>query len=164
MDARENRHLALAALDAAGIPYELAEHPAVYTIEEMDAQALPYPEAVVKNLFLRDQKGRRHFLVVLPGHKQADLAALGEKLGARLSFASEERLGRYLGLTKGSVTPLGVLNDAERAVEVCFDAQLKTMPIVGVHPNDNTATVFLKTADLVSLIQAQGSPFRWVAL
>ena len=133
------------ALAAAGIEYERVDHPPVFTIEEMDALELPHPEAVVKNLFLRDAKGKRHFLVVLPGHRQADLRTLGERLGTKLSFASEERLEKYLGLTKGSVTPLGVLNDEDRAVELIFDEELKTMPLLGVHPNHNTATVFLKT-------------------
>ena len=152
------------ALDGAGIGYERVDHPAVFTIGEMDALDLPHSGSVVKNLFLRDAKGRRHFLVVLPGHRQADLRTLGEKLGVKLSFASEERLERYLGLTKGSVTPLGVLNDEDRAVEVIFDQELKNMPLVGVHPNHNTATVFLKTDDLASLIAAHGSRLTWICL
>ncbi len=164
MTGEERKAAARAALDAAGIAYEWVEHPAAFTIDEMDAIDLPHPEAVVKNLFLRDQKGKRHVLAVLPGHKRADLKALGEVLGDKVSFASEERLEKYLGLEKGSVTPLGVLNDEARAVEVCFDGEIQTMPLVGVHPNQNTATVFLKPGDLVELIQAHGSPFRWVTL
>lgn len=152
------------ALDGSGISYERVDHPAVFTIEEMDALDLPHPGSVVKNLFLRDAKGKRHFLVVLPGHRQADLRTLGAKLGTKLSFASEERLEKYLGLTKGSVTPLGVLNDEDRAVEVIFDQELKSMPLVGVHPNHNTATVFLKTDDLVGLITGHGSKLTWICL
>lgn len=164
MNGEEIKQRVYDALDAAGIPYERADHPAVFTIEEMDRIDLPHPEAVVKNLFLRDAKGKRHFLAVLPGHRQADLKTLGELVGSKLSFASEERLDRYLGLTKGSVTPLGVLNDGDRAVEVLLDEGLKEMPLVGVHPNLNTATVFLKTGDLVRLITDHGSKVTWVRL
>lgn len=152
------------ALDAAGISYERIDHPAVFTIGDLDALGLPHPEAVVKNLFLRDAKGKRHFLAVLPGHRQADLSTLGALVGSKLSFASEERLDKYLGLTKGSVSPLGVLNDEERAVEVLFDEALRAMPLVGVHPNLNTATVFLKPEDLARLITEHGNKLTWIAL
>lgn len=158
----EKRDVILAALDGAGIGYELVEHGAVYTIEEMDALSLPHAEAVVKNLFLRDAKGRRHFLVSLQKDKRADLKALGEALGVKLSFASEERQGSFLGLEKGAVTPLGVLNDGQKAVEVLFDSDIQAMPLVGVHPGENTASVFLSPADLVALIQAHGNAFAWV--
>lgn len=164
MGSEEKIRAACAALDAAGISYTRVDHPAAFTIEEMDAIALPHREAVAKNLFLRDQKGKRYFLVVLPGHKRADLKTLGEILGTRLSFASEERLGQYLGLEKGSVTPLGVLNDEERVVEVFFDMELNSMPLMGVHPNQNTATVFLKPEDLAGLIRDHGNPFKRVEL
>lgn len=164
MNETEVKEQVYAALAAAGIPYERVDHPAVFTIEEMDQLDLPHPEAVVKNLFLRDAKGKRHFLAVLPGHRSADLKTLGEKVGSKLSFASEERLEKYLGLTRGSVTPLGVLNDEARAVEVLFDRALEAMPLMGVHPNHNTATVFLRPGDLVQLIKDHGNPFAWVDL
>ena len=114
----ENRVRALARLDELGIPYDLSEHPAVYTIAEMDALQMEREEEIAKNLFLRDKKGKRHFLVMLKKDKTADLALLAERIGCdRLSFASEERLGRYPGLVKGAVTPLGVVNDTEALVE-----------------------------------------------
>ena len=80
---------------------------------------------MVKNLFLRDAKGKRHFLVVLDKDKRADLKALQEQLScSKLSFASEERLKKHLGLSRGSVTPLGILNDAQGMVELVFDRDL----------------------------------------
>ncbi len=164
MDGEAKKRRACQRLDDAGVAYEKVEHEAVYTIEAMDALELPHAETVVKNLFLRDPKGKRHFLVVLPGHKQADLKALGQEVGVKLSFASEERLEKYLDLTPGSVTPLGVLNDDSRSVEVFFDARLREQELMGVHPDLNTATVFLKTADLVRLIREHGNPFQWVEL
>ena len=158
----EKRSIVFEALEALGVPYEVWEHPAVYTIEEMDALHLPDPSVVVKNLFLRDAKGKQHFLVELQKDKQADLRALGEHLGVKLSFASEERLMKYLGLEKGAVTPFGILNDTERAVEVLLDADLECMPLIGVHPNENTATVVLKPADLVRIIERHGNPVEYM--
>lgn len=145
-------------LESLGIPFEVTEHPAVYTIEEMERISLPHMEDVCKNLFLRDARGKRHFLVVMEGSKNADLEALGALLGTKLSFASEERLDRYLGLRKGAVTPLGVLNDPEGAVTLVFDNDLKKRRRVGVHPNDNTATIWLSFTDLESIVRSNGNP------
>lgn len=160
----QKRDLVLQTLAERNIPYQLWEHPAVYTIEEMDALDLPAPEAVVKNLFLRDAKGRRYFLVVLSKEKQADLRALGERLGVKLSFASPERLAACMGLEKGSVTPFGVLNDQERKVEVLLDQDLRTRPLVAVHPNENTATVALAPDDLLQVLEDHGNPVTWLEL
>ena len=160
----QKRDLVLRTLTERNIPYQLWEHPAVYTIEEMDALDLPAPEAVVKNLFLRDAKGRRYFLVVLSKEKQADLRALGERLGVKLSFASPERLAVCMGLEKGSVTPFGVLNDQERKVEVLLDQDLRTRPLVAVHPNENTATVALAPEDLLQVLEDHGNPVTWLEL
>ena len=160
----QKRDVVLRTLAERNIPYQLWEHPAVYTIEEMDALDLPAPEAVVKNLFLRDAKGRRYFLVVLSKEKQADLRALGERLGVKLSFASPERLAACMGLEKGSVTPFGVLNDQERKVEVLLDQDLRTRPLVAVHPNENTATVALAPEDLLQVLEDHGNPVTWLEL
>ena len=160
----QKRDLVLQTLAERNIPYQLWEHSAVYTIEEMDALDLPAPEAVVKNLFLRDAKGRRYFLVVLSKEKQADLRALGERLGVKLSFASPERLAACMGLEKGSVTPFGVLNDQERKVEVLLDQDLRTRPLVAVHPNENTATVALAPEDLLQVLEDHGNPVTWLEL
>ena len=136
-------------LKEKGIPFRWVEHKAVYTIEEMET---------AKNLFLRDQKGKNHFLVVIRADKQANLKELGEKLGGvRLSFASEERLEKYLGLKKGAVTPLGILNDTACAVKVFLDKDFLEKEEIGVHPNDNTASVYLKTADLMQIIKEHGN-------
>ena len=146
-----DRSAALARLDALGVAYELTEHPAVFTIDEMEQLGLTGGGTVCKNLFLRDAKGRRHFLVVIPGDCRADLKSIETQLGStRLSFASAERLQRYLGLIGGEVTPLGIINDPDAAVEVVFDRSLEGNPRVGVHPNDNTATVWLAFDDSLS--------------
>jgi len=94
-------------LNALNIKYEVVNHPAVFTIEEMDSLGITLNGDVCKNLFLRDEKGKRHFLVVLSKDKKADLKNIQKQLGStRLSFASAERLEKYLKLKKGEVIPL----------------------------------------------------------
>ncbi len=152
-------------LKQKGIVFEKIEHAAVFTIAEVEALGIDREGKIAKNLFLRDAKGKRHFLVTIPEEKSVDLKSLAQKLdSSKLSFASEERLMKYLGLTKGSVTPLGVLNDEACEVEVIFDASLQHMPRFGVHPNDNTASVFLAVDDLEQIIRAHGNAFSYLEL
>ena len=160
-----NRRKVLDLLAERRIPYEMEEHAAAYTIEEMEALRLRRPECVCKNLFLRDAKGRRHFLVTLRGDKHADLASLAEGMGStKLSFASEERLLKYLGVEHGSVSPLCVLNDREAQVEVFFDRDLKALPVLGVHPNDNTATLYLPYEAVKGIVTGNGNPFGEISI
>lgn len=108
MEDREIRKV-LDVLDNAGIRYRMVSHDPVYTIEEMERLHLDADAEIAKNLFLRDARGKRHFLVVLCSCKTVDLKALRGQLGtSALSFASEDRLKRFLGLEKGAVTPLGI--------------------------------------------------------
>ena len=159
----EQKKIVLDTLEQAGIPYRFKEHPAIFTVEEMEAAHVDDNEEIPKNLFLRDDKGKRHFIVALKKHKAADLKALREKLGCRpLSFASEGRLMQYLGLTKGSVSVFGVLNDESRTVEVVIDSDLKGCPSVGFHANRNTATVFLSMDDVEQIIRAHGNVVAYV--
>lgn len=162
MEDREIRKV-LDVLENAGIRYRMVSHDPVYTIEEMERLHLDADALIAKNLFLRDARGKRHFLVVLAKDKVVDLKALRRRLGtSALSFASEDRLKRLLGLEKGAVTLLGILNDEARAVEVLFDRDLAGLPALGVHPNHNTATVFLPLADLESLIRSHGNAVSFV--
>ena len=162
MEDREIRKV-LDVLENAGIRYRMVSHDPVYTIEEMERLHLDADVLIAKNLFLRDARGKRHFLVVLAKDKVVDLKVLRRRLGtSALSFASEARLKRLLGLEKGAVTPLGILNDEARAVEVLFDRDLAGLPALGVHPNRNTATVFLPLADLESLIRSHGNAVSFV--
>jgi Ala-tRNA(Pro) deacylase len=153
-------------LDRLGIKYRIIEHPPVYTIEEMDSlKAFKDIPWVVKNLFLRDDKGRRHFLVVIDKDKKADLKSIRAQLGtSALGFASEERLMKHLKLTKGSVTPLGIINDEEHAVEIVLDRDLTGREQIGVHPNDNTATVLLSCEDLCRVIKYHGNRLHIIDL
>lgn len=137
------------ALDQLKIKYEVVEHEPVHTMEDMDRLGLPAKGTLCKNLFLRDAKGKRHFLVTCDEKKTVDLKTLGRQLGAgNLSFASEDRLEKYLGLKQGSVSPFGLMNDMEHAVEFFIDKDLSRCKSLGIHPLENTATVFLSFKDL----------------
>lgn len=150
-------------LNELNLKYEVMNHPAVFTIEEMDALSITEQGDVCKNLFLRDEKGKRHFLVVLDKDKKADLKDIQKQLGStRLSFASAERLDKYLKLQKGEVTPLGVINDEEGSVEVVFDNDLIGKTKLGVHPNDNTATVWISFEDLKKVIDHNGNKIKYL--
>jgi len=118
---------------------------------------------VVKNLFVRDDKKTRYFLIVLPKSKKANLKEIRNKLSSRrLSFASEEDLKKYMGLNKGSVSPFGILNDTDCRVEVVMDESILSFKRVGVHPNDNTATVWISPKDLESIIKDHGNSIRYI--
>ena len=152
---------------AHGFSYELMEHEPVYTVDEIEKLGLWNHENGIgaKNLFLRDGSGKRHFLVVIREDQQADLKQIRKEIGSsRLSFASKERLAKYLKVSAGSVSPLGILNDAECEVEVFFDIGLKEYLYTAVHPNDNSATLWMKTKDLVKIIQEHGNSFDWVEI
>ncbi len=147
------------------ITYEVINHPAVYTIEEIDNLGIPKRHNVCKNLFLRDYKGKRHFLVILHKDKQADLKKLREQLGTTgLGFASEERLEKYLQLSKGAVTPFGIINDTDCAVEVVFDKEVVGMQNLGFHPNENTATVWISFDDIKKVIEQNGNRIIYVTV
>ncbi|MCD8140282.1 MAG: hypothetical protein LUE17_10990 [Planctomycetaceae bacterium] len=148
-------------LDRLGILYECIEHEPAYTAEDM--AALPFPDDVriAKNLFLRDAKGKRHFLVVMALDRPADLRRLGELLGGgRLSFASADRLNRYLRVERGAVSPFSILNGDQAEVEVVVDATLAGAQRIGIHPNDNTVTVCLRYDDILRVIADHGNPIR----
>lgn len=151
-------------LDQRRIVYEAVEHPAVYTMEEMDALELPGQSRVLKNLFLRDDKKRRYYLISLPGAKTLDLKLLRQRLESRpLSFASARDLKQILGLEPGHVTPLAALNDEGRSVTVVLDESLMGKT-VGVHPLENTATVFLSAETVAELVREHGNPLVWCRL
>ena len=146
-----------------GIDYERVDHPSVYTMEEMDSLGIFNKGVVGKNLFLRDNKGKRHFLVFVFGDKHANLEAIQNELGIKhVSFGSAERLDKYLGLTKGSVSPLGVINDKNAAVEFIIDKEFSDYPCIGVHPNQNTSTVWLTFEDLMKVIRENGNKIDFI--
>ncbi|HUU52523.1 MAG TPA: prolyl-tRNA synthetase associated domain-containing protein [Candidatus Heimdallarchaeota archaeon] len=146
------------------ISYSKHEHPPVYTVEEAEQHWENITGAHCKNLFLRNKKGKNHYLVLVEGGKRVDLKALTSRLGEdRLSFASPERMMRYLGLEPGAVSPFGLINDRENAVVVVIDQDLKEASHVNFHPNVNTATVGITFADFEKFLTHCGNPIRYLS-
>ena len=153
------------ALGVMGIDFTRFTHPPVFTVEEAERYWESIPAAHCKNLFLRNAKGTRHYLVVLAHSKKADLRALSARLGDdKLSFASADRLMRFLHLTPGAVSPFGLIHDSAREVIVVLDADLAGTERIGFHPNVNTATISLLTADFLRFLEARGNVVRRVAI
>lgn len=146
--------------------HEITEHKAVYSMNEISDVVLPYPEADAKNLFVRDDKKRNYYLITVKGNKRVDLKEFRQKHSTRpLSFASENELMEFMGLIPGSVTPFGLLNDRECKVQFFIEDTFFEQPgLIGIHPNDNTATVWLKTDDLISIIKEHGNQVNVVQI
>lgn len=145
-------------LDERGIPYQRADHPPVFTCEEAD-RLVPRELGGVqtKNLFLRDGKGRRHWLLVTSCAKGVDLKALAPRIGAdHLSLGSPERLMKYLRLTPGAVTVLGVVNDPDHAVTLFVDRDVWNAAAWRSHPLVNTATLLISRAAIERFLAATG--------
>jgi Ala-tRNA(Pro) deacylase len=146
-------------LGQIGLSYERHEHPAVFTVEQALAHWSGIDATHCKNLFLRNKKGDRHYLVVAEHSTPIDIGALAARVGEnRLSFASAERLAAHLGLTPGAVSPFGLINGQAKTVRVALDERLRTATRVGFHPNVNTATVVLAFADFERFLAWCGNP------
>lgn len=154
--AQERDERLYALLSSLGISYEEAEHRPVYTIEESAALDKHLEGVTCKNLFLRDKKKRRYILLTARAERELDLKAIAKEHGLpRLSFASEDELREILGLLRGSVTPMGLLNDKAGKVTFLLDRTLKGERLV-VHPNTNTRSLSLECSDLLRLTAAAG--------
>ncbi len=146
-------------IKSKNIWYQVYEHKAVYNMKELDSLDLPYKDSDAKNLFLRDDKKKNYYLVTLKGDKKVDLKKIRKNNNLRnLSFASTSDLNDILNLMPGSVSPLGLLNDNELRVILYIDSELLLNDgIIGVHPCDNTATIFLYVNDLINIIKEHGN-------
>jgi Ala-tRNA(Pro) deacylase len=154
-----------ATLDALGISYDTFAHPPVFTGEEAAEHWAPIQGTRVKNLFLRNKKGDRHYLVILEISKHADLKRLVQILGDdRLSFGSAERLMAVMGLTPGSVSPFGLIHDAKQIVRVVLDDELRGAERLIFHPNINTSSVTISVADLERFLASRGNSVKWIKL
>lgn len=164
-------------LQEHGIRYELYAHPPLPTVKA----ALEYWKDVeathCKNLFFRNHKGNRHYLVVLECHKELDIHALEHRLKqGKLSFASEERMERCLGLKPGSVSPLGLINDIGveatanpkelyengHRVKLFLDKDLKTAEKLSFHPCENTSGAVISNADFMRFLEIWGGEYEWI--
>lgn len=154
-----------AALDALGISFEKYEHPPVFTGEAAAEHWARIPGTQVKNLFLRNKKGDRQYLVILEIAKQADLRHLVKVIGDdRFSFGSPERLRATLGVTPGSVSPFGLLHEGSREVRVIVDQDLRSVERLIFHPNVNTLSVTISVPDFERFLASRANAVRWLTL
>ena len=145
------------------IEYERHDHPAVYTVEEAERLVPPLPGAKSKNLFFRDKKGNRHFLVVVSAKKRVNIKALPDVVGStRLTFGSPRRLEKYLGVEPGAVTLMAIFNDADQNVEVFIDRELWESKAFNFHPLVNTSTLVISRKNLQRFIDATGHAIQVV--
>lgn len=141
-----------------GIPYARYEHPPVFTVEQAIVHWQGIEGSHCKNLFVRNKKGNWHYLIIAEHLKKVDIQAIAKQLRSdRLSFASDERLKRYLGVSAGEVSPFGLLRDEGREVIVILDACLQNETFINFHPNVNTATLTISYADLLKFLAWRGN-------
>jgi Ala-tRNA(Pro) deacylase len=152
-------------LSELGITFERHEHPPVATVEEAAEHWAGIEATHCKNLFLRNQKGNRHYLVIIAHTKKADLRSVADQIGdGKLSFASSERLMSHLGVTPGSVSPFGLINDRGRTVRVVLDRDLKGAERLSFHPNVNTVTLVISAADFAKFLEVGGHHVQYVTV
>ena len=150
-------------LDANNVSYERHDHQAVFTEEESKILSPELNGASTKNLFLRDKKGIRHFLVTVLEDKKVDLKALSYVLdSSRLSFASPERLKKHLGIDPGSVSLLALMKDSENNVEVFIDKEIWEDEAILCHPLVNTSTLVVPHKDMKSFLEKTGHGVRMI--
>jgi len=162
MDRKEKVFKVLSELD---IDYILTNHPPVPTVEEAEKYWVDLDSAHCKNLFFRNHKGNKHYLVLLDYHQSLAIKDLEQRLKqGKISFASAERLDKYLGLIAGSVSPFGLINDLENHVHVFIDKNLEHVEKISFHPNDNTATLVLSLRDFIKFLRWSGNTYEFINL
>ncbi|HEX2934282.1 MAG TPA: prolyl-tRNA synthetase associated domain-containing protein [Bacteroidales bacterium] len=152
-------------LKELNIGFDYYEHPPAPTIEDARKYWKDIEAAHCKNLFFRNHKGDRHYLVVIEHTKELRIHVLEKRLKqGKISFASPERMHKYLGVTPGSVSPFGLINDSGNHVHVFFDESLQTAERISFHPNINTASIVLKLPDFMHFMHASGNSFEFISL
>lgn len=139
------------------IDFDIVEHNEVYTIEDMHKLNIEKYGYVCKNIFLLCKKTNKYFLVIMMSDKRLNLKLLNEKLERKLIFANEADLEKYLNLKKGAVSPMGIYYDRASEVIIIIDSALQEKKSIGVHPAENTATVFISFDNMIKLIETNGN-------
>lgn len=152
-------------LTSLGIAFEEYEHPPLPTIETAQEYWNKIDAGHCKNLFFRNHKGNRHYLVILDYKRDLGIHDLEKRLKqGKLSFASGERMEKYLGLKPGSVSPFGLIHDRDNHVFVFLDQNLKNFRHISFHPNDNTATLVILFEDFMKFLKWSGNPYEFIHL
>jgi Ala-tRNA(Pro) deacylase len=152
-------------LDELAIHYEYHEHPPLATIEDAIQHWKDYNSGRCKNIFFRNHKGNSHYLVILEHLAKLDIHDLERRLKqGKLTFASDQRLKKYLGLNPGAVSPFGLINDKEKHVHLFIDEKLEEEERLAFHPNDNTATLVVSKTDFLKFLEFTGNSFEFIKL
>lgn len=152
-------------LDKLSIRFEYHEHPPLYTIEDAKIHWKDYNSGRCKNIFFRNHKGDKHYLVILEHLQQLDIHDLEKRMKqGKLSFASDQRLKKYLGVEPGSVSPFGLINDSEHHVHVFIDEKLNESEKLAFHPNINTASLVISRSDLIKFLKYTGNSYEYIRL
>lgn len=152
-------------LDKLGIKYEYHEHPPLATIEDAKIHWKDYNSGRCKNIFFRNHKGDKHYLVILEHLRQLDIHDLERRLRqGKLTFASDKRLKMYLGVEPGSVSPFGLLNDHQNHVHLFIDEKLNGFERLAFHPNINTASIVVSKTDFLKFLDYSGNSYEFIRL
>lgn len=152
-------------LDELNINYSLTNHPPVFTVQEAKKYWVAIESAHCKNLFFRNHKGNKHYLVLIDYRQTLVIKDLEQRLKqGKISFASDKRLDKYLGLKAGSVSPFGLINDEEKHVHIFIDQNLRAVDRISFHPNDNTATLVISIQDFEKFLIHTGNKFEFIKL
>ena len=152
-------------LNELGIAFDYHEHPPAPTIEQARKFWKGIDATHCKNIFFRNHKGNRHYLVILAHDRQLDIHDLEKRLRqGKLSFASPKRMKKYLGLEPGSVSPFGLINDREHHVYLFLDENLKKAERLTFHPNVNTASLVVSREDFMRFLQWTENGFEFLRL
>ena len=163
METGERRNRVLSKLEELDIPYEIYEHPAAPTIEIAQQYWDKIDATHCKNLFFRNHKGNRHYLVILRADRNLNIKELEKKLKqGKISFASPKRMEKYLGLSGGSVSVFGLINDTEHHVHLFLDEALKEVDKISFHPNDNTASVVISGDSFLRFLEWSQNTWEFV--
>jgi len=148
-----------------GIEFEFHEHPPLATIEDAKLHWKDYNSGRCKNIFFRNHKGNKHYLVILEHLRLLDIHDLEKRLKqGKLTFASDQRLMKYLGVEPGSVSPFGLINDKEKNVHLFIDEKLCESDRLAFHPNINTASLVISKADFLRFLDYTGNTYEFVKL
>lgn len=152
-------------LENMNIPYEVVEHPEVFTTEEADRYIAGKEGVPSKSLCLCNKKKSKYLLIIMHDKKRLDMKRLEELTGEKgIRFASEEGLMEKLGLRPGSVSVFGILNNREKDIEIYVDMEIFLENLISFHPNDNTKTVFISVGDMCRFIEAMGYEYTKIQL
>ncbi len=152
-------------LNQLGIEYEYHEHPPLATIEDAKTHWKDYNSGRCKNIFFRNHKGDRHYLVILEHLRQLNIRDLELRLKqGKLTFASDQRLKKYLGVEPGSVSPFGIINDNDKHVHLFIDKKLQEEERLAFHPNINTATLVISKHNFLNFLENSGNSYEFISL